>query len=463
MRRRTTHAMISVGLAALLGAAALTCATAQPAQAQAETVVVDIDGLVHEEPDDRSRVVLRVRAGEELQVVSRSGKWVRVQLPRGTGWILERITRSRGGSSSLAGTGDRGSGQVTVVDEYADVKAGPGDAYLGIKRVFKGDTFELVKTNDEGSWVQIRIGGDLGWIRADQTLRADAVADRDRRQGGGGGGESGLTGGGDPDLSGQDPELSDLINDEAEPPPRASGPGATGLWLRVGGLFESGSQSFDSNSTNFRLDLYETGSNLFGADLSAGWFFIDHLGAAIDYSVGFGTPIEVAFEETGALAELTNSTHRLHGRVIGRYPFGSGNRVSWVGGSVGGFYQSYLIQETTIPVFLPNTYTGLRVGLDGAVAFGPVGIWASGWFGLLGSVDQGSMTSGDEQSVTAFGVEVGAEYEIASGFGGYVRLLYDRAKTDFTGIATRDAEISQAVNRDQFVTVGAGVTWRPDL
>jgi len=456
-------------VAASLCGAVVTLTAPSRVCAQAETIVVDIDALVHEEPDDRSRVVLRVRAGEELQVVSRSGKWVRVQLPRGTGWILERVTRTRGGSSSLAGTGERDSHQVTVVDAYADIKAGPGDAYLGIKRVFKGDMFEVVKTNDDGTWVQIRIGGDLGWIRADQTLRADAVAGRGGegrggKDGGDGGGPLGASSNFDEgELTAPDPELSQLAEGATDGPEKPSGPGATGLWLRLGGLYEDSSQSFDSDSTNFRLDLYETGSSLFGADVSAGYFFLDYVGAAVDYSVAFGTPITVAFEETGAIAELKNSTQRLHGRVIGRYPFGTGNRVSWVGASLGGFYQSYAIQETTIPVFLPNTYTGLRVGVDGAAVFGPVSLWGSGWWGVLGSLDQGEMTSGDEQSVTTFGAEMGAEFELTTGIGVYARLLYDRAKTDFTGIATRDEGISQAVNRDQFLTIGAGVSWRPDL
>lgn len=453
----------------VLGAAAMAavvCAVGLPTQAQAQNageVIVSIDGLIFEAPDDRSRVILRVQAGERFKTLGTQGDWVKVQLPRGTGWIMSRIVRAEGDSPPLAGIGGQGGEQVTVVDEFADVKAGPGDAYLGVRRVFRGDSFQVARRSDDGEWVQIRIDGDMGWVRADQIMAADAVGGGGDPVGGGGGGGEVVGGGGDPIGGGggqiTDPEIGgELGGDGAE--------GAVEFELRVSGNLQFASQQFNSDSPgNQFLQLYNVDSMLAGPEVHARAWIFDYAGAVVDYQLGLGAPIEAQLIPGQAPVELSNTTHRLQAGVTGRFPFTEGPRSTWAGVTAGMALHQFDIQTVQQspelpPVFLVNTYLGARLAVEFGAAFGPIDLWGSGGL-ILGSVDQGQFDSGKGQSLTAFGAEVGAGFQLGGGFGAFLKGTFDKYTTDFTGDATRQDDISVARNTDQFISVSTGLSWRP--
>ena len=440
MSPRSLPAHLTVLLCLL--APLVTLATPRSVAAQdTDTVTVAIDGLVFAEPDDSSRVVLRVEAGERLKVVSERDDWIRVQLPRGTGWVLRAIVRRPDERPGLAGFGERrgkDARMVTVVAEYADIKAGPAEGYLSIKRVFQGETFEVDERSEDGRWLRVKVGGDLGWLRVDEVMRADAVFEGDRREGAG-------------------DEEAMMIAEEEE---AMSAPSAhPRLRLRIGGMAQFASQSFDSNSTDQLLNVYETSTTLFGAEVGARYWIFDELGVSVDYAYGQGLPIVAQFDD--AEAELKNSTQRIHAAVLGRWLFGTSAQAPWVGASLGALWHRFDIQETTISLFLPNTYTGLRLGVLGSVPLGPVRLWGDGGVVLLGSLSQGELSSGEQDAATWLGAELGGAFGLTEELEIYLKLNLDSHKTTFLGESTRRDDITEAVNRDRFISASAGVMWRP--
>src|SRR5262245_11793040 len=66
----------------------------RPAPARAETVETRQSATVFAAPGEQSRVVTRVRAGTELSVLSRSGRWLKVKVAGKTGWITRSVLAS---------------------------------------------------------------------------------------------------------------------------------------------------------------------------------------------------------------------------------------------------------------------------------------------------------------------------------------------------------------------------------
>lgn len=444
-------------LVVLALAAASACALTVGAPAawaqQSGEVILSIDGLIFEQPEDTSRVLMRARAGERFALLSEQGAWVQVQLPRGTGWVLGKIVRREGEKPPIAGFGQPAAERVTIIDEYADVKAGPGDAYLGTRRAFRGDTFVVAQRSEEGDWVQVNIDGELGWIRADQLMAAAAVEARPPQ------------GGGNVQVGALDDDPPDL---GVEAPGPGAGAGADAplhLEVRLNGVFQSAEQFFASNTVNPRLQQYTLSTTLIGTGVFARAWFYDYIGAVLEYDLAFGSPLEVPYFE-GQTVQLSNTAHRFHGGVSGRFPLGSGRRVPWIGVTAGFLLHRFSIQELQFeqgqpPLFLANTYTGVRAGAEASVPLGPVDLWASGWYTLAPSLTQGDYTSGEVATATFFGAELGLNVEVVESFGFFLRGVFDNYDATFAGQATRDPGIFNASSRDRFLTLSTGVLWRP--
>lgn len=456
MTRQTLWAAVCV--VGVVCAAPLQHVEAQDGDAM---VVVSVDGLIFEAPSDRSRVILRVQAGEQLKALGQDGDWVKVQLPRGTGWILARIVSSTSAAPPLAGIGEPGAERVAVVDEFADVKAGPGEAYLGIKRVFRGDNFVVAKRSEDGQWVQIRVDGDLGWVRADQLMAAEAVIDSPVNAGGAAGApvDAGVDARAD---SGVD-DIDDAI---VAPLPSPGGGGeAMSLELRLGGGFSMASQTFSAATNDPRLQLYTIDAAMAGPEIYARAWLYKYLGVSLDYRLGIGTPIKTQLIAGQAPLELGNGAHRATLGVTGRYPLTEGPRPTWVGITAGytlHYFDIQTVQPSPAepPIFLTNTYTGVRLALEGSVALGPVDVWVNGGLLVLGNLGQGQFDSGQLNGTTFLGVEGGVTYMLGD-FGVFVKGSFDSYESKFNGEATRGAGITRAVNTDEFLTLSTGLTWRP--
>jgi SH3-like domain-containing protein len=343
-----------------------------------ETVVVNIDGVVYEMADEASRVILRVESGDRFEVLAVEGRWVKIQLARGSGWILESVVRGLTQTPTLSGLGQDSVERVTVVDEFADLRQGPGEAYLGIRRVFRGESFVVSTRSEDGTWVELRVDGDKAWIRADQTMSGGEVDVETKRE-----------------VRWEKPGLEDAEDETASADDPSSFSGLE-LELEVGASVEMVSQRFNSDSpSNIFLQLYEVETTTVGALVEAQAFFNDYLGVGLSYGFGVGAPLTVALKEGQQPQELNNQTHRLDASITGRFSFEAG----WLGLTTGlGFHhlgiQPLQPDASSPPIFLNNTYTGLRIMAEGEVALGGVDIFGGGGV-VLGAIDQGDFNSGE--------------------------------------------------------------------
>lgn len=444
--------LISCALAFVAVAAA---PAAQAQGAPADSVIMNVDTLVFEEPDSRSRVVLRVQAGERYSVVSDDGTWVEIQLPRGKGFVRRKAVRRDHERPPLAGVGTDSPERVSVVDEYADVKAGPGDAYLGLKRVFRGDTFIVARTSDDKEWVQIQMDGDLGWVRSDQVMAAAEAAPSKLPVNtpvvpAVGGSEGG----------GTDVGVGGTLDD----PPTEGGDNVR-LQFRLDGTFQQFSQAFSSDApADSPLTQYNLTTTAYGPSIGARAWFYDYVGVDVDYGLRLGSPINLQLED-GTEVELASTQQRAMLHLLGRYALDSGKRPTWFGLSLGVMFHSIFIQEVVVdevpsPLFPTNTYNGLRLGAEGAVAAGPAEIFFGGWF-ILGALDQGDYLTGAVSGSTLFAAEAGLDLELASGFGVFAKGTFESYGVTFEGRGARQPEINAAQNTDQFLSVSTGVSWRP--
>src|SRR5262245_58656653 len=64
------------------------------APARAETVETRQAGEVYAAPGESSRVVTRVRAGDAMTVLARSGRWLKVRVNGRTGWVTRSVVAS---------------------------------------------------------------------------------------------------------------------------------------------------------------------------------------------------------------------------------------------------------------------------------------------------------------------------------------------------------------------------------
>jgi SH3-like domain-containing protein len=441
----------------LVGAVVTTAFEASAQAAPADSVIMNVDTLVFEEPDSRSRVVLRVQAGERYGVVSDDGTWVEIQLPRGKGFVRRKAVRRDHERPPLAGVGGESPERVSVVDEYADVKAGPGDAYLGLKRVFRGDTFIVAQTSEDQEWIQIQMDGDLGWVRSDQVMEAAAagpsaiepstpVVPAVGQPADNGGGTDATVGG----------TLDDPPSDGGE---------TVRLQLRLDGTFQQFSQAFSSDAPGDNpLTQYNLTTTAYGPGLGARAWFYDYIGVDVDYGLRLGSPINLALEN-GEEVSLASTQQRIMVHLLGRYVLGSGKRPTWFGASVGFMLHSVFVQELVVdevpsPLFTTNTYNGARLGVEGAVAAGPAEIFFGGWF-ILGALDQGDYLSGTATATTMFAAEAGVDLELTEGFGWYVKGTIESYAVTFEGTSARHPDINAAQNSDQFLSGTTGVSWRP--
>ena len=441
-------------LASIVFAGCAVCGTAAAQDAPADSVIMNVDTLVFEEPDSRSRVVLRVQSGERYTVVSDDGTWVEIQLPRGKGFVRRKAVRRDHERPPLAGVGGDSPDRVSVVDEYADVKAGPGDAYLGLKRVFRGDTFIVAQTSEDQEWIQIQMDGDLGWVRADQVMEAAAAGPSSLESNtpvvpalGDGGGDSSATVGGT--IEEPDGEAGEALH----------------IQFRIDGTFQQFSQAFSSDAPDDNpLTQYNLSTTAYGPGLGARAWFFDYLGVDVDYALRLGSPINLALED-GTEVELASTQQRLMIHLLGRYALDAGKRPTWFGASVGFVLHSVFIQEVVVdevpsPLFPTNTYNGVRLGAEGAIAAGPAEIFFGGWF-ILGALDQGEYLSGGVTGSTLFAAEAGVDLELASDFGWYAKGTIESYGFTFGGDSGRHPDINAAQNNDQFLSVTTGVSWRP--
>lgn len=116
---------------------------------------------VREEPSLSANVVGTLTKGNQIKGFKEQYGWIQTYYGGEEVWVakhhlvlVERTSGSGGNSSSQ---------KVEVTESSVHVRTGPGTNYPTTSSAFMGDTFNLVKT--ENDWYQVRLSnGSTGWI-----------------------------------------------------------------------------------------------------------------------------------------------------------------------------------------------------------------------------------------------------------------------------------------------------------
>ena len=153
-----THGYISVGLVALN-------ASIEAETAQNMAVVESSDGFANlrRGPGTDYGIVTALSNGVQVEIVSTTGHWSRVNVPQTHhyGYVYTNLLRSVGSASTLYDTG-----KINSSDGFANLRTGPGTQH-GVKaRLYNGVMVSIVGT--EGNWIQVQLSdtSDIGYVYA---------------------------------------------------------------------------------------------------------------------------------------------------------------------------------------------------------------------------------------------------------------------------------------------------------
>ncbi|MEZ4431986.1 MAG: SH3 domain-containing protein [bacterium] len=383
--------------------------------------------------------------------------------------------------------GVSGDEVARVMSDFAEVRAGPGEAYVSRGRVYQGDRVEVQRRSDTGAWVEVVAGGGVtGWLRSkdikivpgEKPAGAAATdAGRDRRQTNytydengrrrrldgraAGSGEGART---------QTPEDVDLDDfGAATVVSSGGGGGASALSLRVSLGAGQMARQFSSNApANSLLALVEARPLGFGAEVAVEYvplWFLAVRGGFRDLRFA-ETRLQTPRYNGGAPFGLAVDRQEALLDVGGRYPFGDG----FAGVYVGGRFARQAFQELQpVPLLLTTTTIGLGAGAEAGWRLGPVDVAARGGVVLPFVVDQAPADSGEP---SALGFEAGAEVAWSFmpglsvvGSGQFSRLTIDHSgpatQVDPAVTAAGGSTYTVAKTVDTVFGGGLGVRWQP--
>ncbi len=378
-----------------------------------------------------------------------------------------------------AGVTAREGSVARVVIDFAELRAGPGQAYVSRGRVYQGDEVEVLKGADTGGWVEVlATGGSKGWLRSrdikvvpGKQARSSRVKeefqydDKGRRIGP----DGRPIGSGEGARRSATPEDFDL--DSFEDGAAVVTPGGEtdlGLLVRVGGGATQIQRAFGSNAPEASLlRSLESKPLGYGFDVEVEYAPIDYVAVrALFRDVRFTeTRLQTAAYNQGQPFGLSVDAQQAELDAVGRFPILDG----WVGAYVGGrFWRQAYREIQPTPLFLTTTWIGLGAGGAAGWAFGPVDLAARGGVVLPFEISQEPQASGVPE---AFGFSAGAE--VAWSFMPSLAVVghwhYGKLTTDFSGPATHidatlqqnGATYTQAQSIDTLHGGGLGVRWTP--
>lgn len=376
---------------------------------------------------------------------------------------------------------DAGEGAMArVIVDYAELRAGPGKAYVSRGRVYQGDEVEVLKGADIGGWMEVlATGGNRGWLqsrdlkvvpgsKSARTSKVDeqfTYDDKGRRIGA----DGRPIGSGEGARRTATPEDFDLDNFEAGA--TTVTPGADeplGLSIRVGGGATQIQRAFGSNAPgDSLLRTLESKPLGYGFDVEVGYTVFDHLAVrGLFRDVRFTeTRLQTAAYNGGQPFGLAVDAQQAELDAVGRFPILDG----WVGAYAGGrFWRQGYREVQPTPLFLTTTWIGLGAGAAAGWAFGPLDVAARGGVVLPFDVSQDPQASGE---ASPFGFAGAAEvaYAFLPSLAVVGHWHYSRLTTDFTGPATHiDATLdregptyTRAQSIDSLHGGGLGIRWTP--
>jgi uncharacterized protein YraI len=128
---------------------------------------------VREAPSTRSDVMTRIRRGETYAIVGRNAdsSWWQVNVNGTIGWVFGRFVNTANTASvpitdASFVAAPPSTGIIGTVNTTAIVRGQPGNRFAFLALLRNGDTVEIVGRNANGTWLQVKFDGVVGWISA---------------------------------------------------------------------------------------------------------------------------------------------------------------------------------------------------------------------------------------------------------------------------------------------------------
>ncbi|MCA9544592.1 MAG: hypothetical protein KC613_09380 [Myxococcales bacterium] len=362
-------------------------------------------------------------------------------------------------------------GKVKV--DYAELRAGPGVAFLPRGRAYMGDLVDVLARDESGDWLEITAGGVRGWVplrAVDLRVGGDrAEGGRDRRQQNYRYDAEGRRVFLDGTTMGSGEGTQGRVEDPLPPEWHKT---ALPLAVRVG--FGAGRIRRDFEAAiepDSPLRKLAVSPMAITTEIGVDYTPHRHLALRLNFrDARLSDAVIPANPNYGFVDEVAINTNaqQLELDVVGRLPLAGD--AGWIG-AYGGLWLFRQAFQKTDPVvlFLTTAFTGASAGLAGGWTLGPVELAARAGLALPLAVSQDPADSGDADSLGVYG---GAE--LAWAFHRQWALVgagwYTRVQTDFSGGSTHvDPLTGGAVARDYqtarqtdgFVGGSLGVRWRP--
>ena len=115
-------------------------------------------------------ILTRISNGQTFPVVGRNAdtSWLQLNVNGLVGWVNSRYMFAP--NAALAPITDASSQPVppqataTVTAYFLNVRSGPGPHFPALAIISRGQTFPVVGRNAAGTWVQLNVGGTIGWV-----------------------------------------------------------------------------------------------------------------------------------------------------------------------------------------------------------------------------------------------------------------------------------------------------------
>ncbi len=115
-------------------------------------------------------VLTRISQGQTFPVVGRNAdtSWLQLNVNGLVGWVNSRYVFAP--NAALAPITDPSTNPVpplataTVTAYFLNVRSGPGPTFPILTIISRGQTFPAVGRNAAGTWVQLNVGGTIGWV-----------------------------------------------------------------------------------------------------------------------------------------------------------------------------------------------------------------------------------------------------------------------------------------------------------
>lgn len=375
-----------------------------------------------------------------------------------------------GPAAAQSAAGSTRAIEARVIADYAEVRAGPGAAYVSRGRVYGGDKLRVTKRSDSGEWYEISGAGISGWVRARAVEVGEGAAapsnpGRDRKT-------TNYTY--DSDGRRIFPDGREMGSGEgtrgARPEQKRARerPGDGALKLRVSLGAAQIRRSFESNiaieSALRELTASATG---FGYEIEAEYVPMPYVAVRALYRDTRFTEVQIPANEAfgfDAAVDIGTSAQQGELDVTGRLPLGKG----WVGAYAGGQLLRHQYQQTEpYAVFLTNTFIAAAAGAGAGWRFGPVEVGGRGGVFLPVSVSQSPEEGGEPDGV---GLSAAAQlaWHVAPRFAVVGHWHFTRVKTEFEGESThvdthgdQPEGYSAAKETDSVHGGGLGVRWTP--